>query len=249
MEMRLTVIGCSPAWPNPGSAHSGYLVESPDCGRVLLDCGPGVLARLRSERMLDVDAVVITHFHLDHWGDLVPWAWLTASGRGPASKPALWLPPDGTEEIAYFAARWGQPGMFELAFEINEYRQARAFTAAGFDVNAIAVEHYGFPANGLRLADNAGAVLAYSGDSGPCPALEQLADGAGLFLCEATLASGSDDGEPRGHLSAEEALGYADGRLLLTHRPAELGTPPGCERAKDGLSVDVEPRPAAQRDG
>ena len=43
--MQLTVIGCSPAWPNAGGAQSGYLVEGE--GRLLLDCGPGVLARLR----------------------------------------------------------------------------------------------------------------------------------------------------------------------------------------------------------
>ena len=25
--MNLTVVGCSPAWPNPGGAQSGYLVN------------------------------------------------------------------------------------------------------------------------------------------------------------------------------------------------------------------------------
>ena len=39
------MVGCSPAWPNPGGAQSGYLVEGE--GRLLLDCGPGVLSRLR----------------------------------------------------------------------------------------------------------------------------------------------------------------------------------------------------------
>ena len=53
MEVRLTVIGSSPAWPNPGSAQSGYLVEG--AGALLLDCGPGVLGRLR-ERELYLDA-------------------------------------------------------------------------------------------------------------------------------------------------------------------------------------------------
>ena len=54
--MRLTVIGCSPAWPNPGGACSGYLVE----GRLLLDCGPGVLSRLRENGngWPEVDAIV-----------------------------------------------------------------------------------------------------------------------------------------------------------------------------------------------
>ena len=79
--MRVTVIGCSPAWPDPAGAHSGYLVE--DTGRILLDCGPGVLARMREhEGWPLVDAVVVTHFHLDHWGDLVPWVWGTFYGLG-----------------------------------------------------------------------------------------------------------------------------------------------------------------------
>src|SRR3712207_2194395 len=63
-EVKLRVVGCSPAWPNPGGAQSGYLVESGDGGRVLLDCGPGVLARLRAdEGWPRVDAILITHWH------------------------------------------------------------------------------------------------------------------------------------------------------------------------------------------
>ena len=57
MEMKLKVIGCSPAWPNPGGAQSGYLVEGPP-GRVLLDCGAGVLAKLRElEDWPRIDAI------------------------------------------------------------------------------------------------------------------------------------------------------------------------------------------------
>ena len=63
MEVRLTVIGSSPAWPNPGSAQSGYLLEGD--GSLLLDCGPGVLGRLRQLELYP-PSIAITHFHLDH---------------------------------------------------------------------------------------------------------------------------------------------------------------------------------------
>src|SRR6478752_8762503 len=91
-KVKLTVVGCSPAWPNPGSAHSGYLVTSDD-RRLLLDCGPGVLARLReAEPWPAVDAIAITHFHLDHWGDLVPWVWGSFYRRGHDDRrPELWV--------------------------------------------------------------------------------------------------------------------------------------------------------------
>src|SRR4051794_34770237 len=60
-NVRLTVVGCSPAWPNPGQAHSGYLLES-EGSRLLVDCGPGVLSRLRErEAWPQIDAIVISH--------------------------------------------------------------------------------------------------------------------------------------------------------------------------------------------
>src|SRR3954454_10892566 len=92
-NVKLTVVGCSPAWPNPGGAQSGYLVEDGG-GRVLLDCGPGVLARPRQDDVWPrVDAIVITHSHLDHWGDVVPWVWGAMYLGLQDEAPELWVPP------------------------------------------------------------------------------------------------------------------------------------------------------------
>jgi ribonuclease BN (tRNA processing enzyme) len=239
MTVRLTVIGSSPAWPNPGSAQSGYLLEGE--GKLLLDCGPGVLGRLRHAGTLDVDAIAITHFHLDHWGDLVPWAWFAAYGQGPHRRPELWLPPGGVHELSAFAERWGNERMFEHAFDVREFAPEKPFTAAGFDVEARRVVHYHLDAFGFRVSRD-GRTLAYSGDSAPTSELADLARGADLFLCEATLADASAEPEPRGHLAAEEALAAADGPVLLTHRPVELTTPEGLEVARDGMTVEIELR-------
>jgi ribonuclease BN (tRNA processing enzyme) len=238
MGVRLTVIGSSPAWPNPGSAHSGYLLEDGGA-RLLLDCGPGVLGRLRAEGRLEVDAVAITHFHLDHWGDLVPWVWLTYRGLGPEKKPLLWLPPQGRGELATFSTIWGLEGMFESAFELGEYEAGVPFDVRGFEIEARPVAHFGLRAYGFHVRGPSGRVLAYSGDSGPCRELGRLAEGADLFLCESTLGSPAEDAGERGHLTAEEALAVGGKRVLLTHRPIELGTPPGVERAEDGMTVEV----------
>ena len=85
--------------------------------------------------------------------------------------------------------------------------------------------------------------LAYSGDSGPSEKLTDLAEEVDLFLCEATLKDGESDGQPRGHLSADEAVSAFEAsgakRLVLTHRPQELGNVDGLEQAKDGLELDV----------
>jgi ribonuclease BN (tRNA processing enzyme) len=246
MDVRLRVVGCSPAWPNPGGAQSGYLVESGDGGRVLLDCGPGVLARLRAdEGWPRVDAIAITHWHLDHWGDVVPWVW--GAMFGPAREldaPQLWVPPGGLEMLSELAGRLGQPKMFENAFDVREFEEEVPFETGRCEVTAVRVTHYELDAFGFRVSAN-GSVLAYSGDSGPDDRLVSLARDADLFVCEATLADGTEEheGRPRGHLSPSEAnrAFEASGakRLLLTHRPAERPLDDRFEQATDGLVVDV----------
>ena len=237
MDVHLTVMGSSPAWPNPGSAHSGYLVEAQ--GALLLDCGPGVLARLRERENHAVDAIAITHFHLDHWGDLVPWAWLAAYGPDAGNpRPELWVPPDGVQALHHFASLWGNDGMFERAFDLREFEREIRFEAAGFEVEAVPVAHYDLDAFGFRVSSG-GKTLAYSGDSGPCRPLSDLARGADLFVCEATLGSADADGPLRGHLTANEALAAADGPTVLTHRPVELPEPEGVPLAYDGFTLQM----------
>ena len=129
MNVRLTVIGSSPAWPNPGSAQSGYLVESDAEPRrsLLLDCGPGVLGRLRANGGRRVNAAAITHFHLDHWGDLVPWAWLNAYGPTDEHIPcSVWLPPGGRSQLEAFAAHLREPRHVRLRLRPQRVRAGDA---------------------------------------------------------------------------------------------------------------------------
>ena len=242
--MRLTVIGCSPAWPNAGGAQSGYLVEG-DGRRLLLDCGPGVLARLRANQggWPQVDAVAITHFHLDHWGDLVPWVW--GLQFGPAAElppPRLHVPPGGRETLARRGEDHGQRDMFERAFEIAEYADGETFEIGGARLTPHRVLHYQMLAFGFRISDN-GSTLAYSGDSGPSDALATLARDADVFVCEATLAVTNPEGGTRGHLSAEEAEDAfrrsGAKRLLLTHRPSERPLANGFEQVYDGFELEL----------
>ena len=233
----MTVIGASPAWPNPGGANAGHLLESD--GTLLLDCGPGVLSALRERGLYPVDAIAITHLHLDHWGDLVPWIWYELSGLAQPRHAELWLPPGAAAELAAFGARFGYDGMFADTFDVREFETRTPFRVAGFEITAYPVEHFGMVAFGFLVRDRAGKTLAYSGDSSPCPALAELAETADLFLCEATLATSADDSNPRGHLAADEALAIPARRTLLTHRPVELPAPPGAAVAVPGVTVEV----------
>jgi ribonuclease BN (tRNA processing enzyme) len=219
--------------------------------RLLLDCGPGVLARLReSQEWPEVDAIAITHFHLDHWGDLVPWVWgsFYLSTNGPVPRPELWVQPGGGAFLAALGERLGFPDMFERAFELQEYPAEEPFETCGFVIRAVRLPHYTLQTYGFRVSAD-GVSVAYSGDSGPSERLVELAREADLFVCEATLARPDLDGQPRGHLSLDEALAAFDEsrarRLLITHRPAELPVDEGLEQAYDGLELEVVPAATA----
>lgn len=235
-NVRLTVVGCSPSWPNPGGAHSGYLLESAG-RRLLVDCGPGVLTRLRERQPWpQIDAIVISHLHLDHCGDLVPWLWGHLIGPVAGTRgPDLWLPPHGLGRLLSFAP----VELFERAFELQTYEDGVQFEAAGFDVLPLAVEHYDEPTWGLRI-EREGRVVAYSADSAPSAALTELARDADVFICEATLVQHEED--PHGHMTADEAreMFRVSGaqRLLLTHRAVEL---PLEELVYEGFELELDP--------
>ena len=77
------------------------------------------------------------------------------------------------------------------------------------------------PAYGFRVTAG-GKTLAYTGDTGPCPALDELAAGADLLLAEASFRHG-DDNPANLHLTGRQAGELAGRhrveRLVLTHVP------------------------------
>src|ERR687889_626942 len=128
--MRLTVLGKSPSWQDAGGACSGYLIEEDDTV-VLVDCGNGVFAKLR-ERIdyVDVDAVVISHLHADHFLDLVPYSYaLTYAPRQqpvPVDRwpgtdcpacPVLHVPPGARDVFRRVVGAWGNDDLIENALE------------------------------------------------------------------------------------------------------------------------------------
>ncbi len=98
--MRLTVLGGASAGPGPRQGCSGYLVEAGGT-RLVLDLGPGTLPELRQHtEMAALDAVVISHMHVDHMLDLLAlwWGWIHNPVPLPRLLP-LWLPPGGVDAL------------------------------------------------------------------------------------------------------------------------------------------------------
>ena len=212
MPLELVVLGSASPYPRPGAPCSGYLVRGAGA-TVWLDAGPGTLAALQEHTSLtEVDAVWISHLHADHVADLLAavYALLFADLR-PAKPMPLYGPPGIAKRLSAFLSNTG-PAPIEHAFAVHELHDGHFAEVGGLTLATSAVEH-GFPAFGVRVTDG-DRVLAYSGDTGPCAALDRLAGGADLFLCEA------DGPEPSPvHLTPEDAAraAHGSGRLVLTH--------------------------------
>ena len=67
--MQLTVIGCSPAWPNAGGAQSGYLVEGEQRGSIAAGDYFGEIALLTGS---DRTATITAKSDMVCWG-MTPW--------------------------------------------------------------------------------------------------------------------------------------------------------------------------------
>ena len=177
--MRLEVVGCSPAWPNPGGAQSGYLVEGP--GRVLLDCGPGVLARMRQQKRVagggrDRRSRTSTS---TTGATSSPWVWGRMYGLGRD------LPTPGSSGCSRAAARElrelrratsvcptcsSAPSRWRETYEDEEFEAARAAS-----IKPVRLTPLHAPSrSGFRVLRTRRQTLAYSGDSGPSERLAEL---------------------------------------------------------------------------
>jgi ribonuclease BN (tRNA processing enzyme) len=223
--VRLTVVGCSGSFPGPDSAASCYLLEAEDGGRtwrIVIDLGSGSLGPL--QRVLDpgeIDAVVISHLHPDHFMDLCG---LYVARRyhptGSMPEPLLVYGPEHTAERVLQA--YGPDAADELpkVYAVQELTDGGQFMIGPVTVTCRQVEHP-VTAYGMRF-EHDGRVIAYSGDTDTCPALIELARDADLLLAEASFQEGRD--QTRGvHLTGrragEAARDAGARRLVLTHVP------------------------------
>ncbi len=262
--MRLTILGSGTAQPQPDGPASGMLLRTATTS-ILLDCGSGVVTRL--ENVFDpreLDAVIIGHLHGDHFLDLVPLRYLFPWAGGVARPLAVHVPPGGRPRIDALATAISErPGFFDDAFDVREYVPEDPLRIGDVDVRFRRARHY-VPAWSVSLTGPAGERLVYVGDTGPSDALVEFGRDADLIVLEATLRSGADDDEERGHLAPGEAIDMATragaARALLVHYPtsrraeiaarcAELGGL--AAPALPGMTVEIGPhdgcKPAVSR--
>jgi ribonuclease BN (tRNA processing enzyme) len=209
--------------------HNGF--------RVLLDCGNGAFGAL--QRYVDpglIDAVLLSHLHPDHCDDLTSFPVWRKYGPGDDDRPFTVLAPDGlpAEGLSVPSTTWASTQ------EVGPFLVRTALVAHPVEAYAIRLE-----------AD--GHALTYSGDTGPCDALIDLARGSDVLLAEASYVEDVNN-PPDLHLTGREAGQAAEragaGRLVVTHVPPWFSASDAAEaaaatyggpvlRAVSGLVVEV----------
>lgn len=216
--LELTVLGCAGSHPGVGRACSGYLVQSGGTS-LLLDAGNGSTANLqRFVALRELDAVVVSHRHLDHCIDLI------------GAYYALRFDPEVTGRLPLYAAAEVHDlltsllsGDTEMGFDdVFDHTQVGPGDAVRVGPMQLRFAHsvHVAPTVSTRIEVD-GRVLVYSGDSAGGPDLVEVARGADLLLCEASWPGEMSDHEPGIHLTGRGAGAVAREagvrHLVLTH--------------------------------
>ena len=231
--MKLTLLGIYGPYPAPQAGCSSYLVEDGDT-KILLDCGSGSLSRYRALFPGDVtlDAIVLSHWHADHAGEIDLYRYALEFGHG--SVPLRVFAPE-IERLRY-------PVFSPVRVQDGTEAEIGSLTLRFF-----AVQH-AVPTVGVRITDRNGRSLAYTGDTGLFDGLGKAVAGADLLLADACLLDESNPKSLKNHLSVSqaEALSKAASckRAVLTHRfgdaPNKLPpVEPPCEYAVEGAVYEI----------
>jgi ribonuclease BN (tRNA processing enzyme) len=253
--LRITVLGKSPSWQDAGGACSGYLIET-EGTRVLLDCGNGVFGKLRQRvDYTEIDAVIISHLHADHFLDLVPYSYALIyapkqqpvpvhiwEGTDNPARPRLIAPPNAREVFQRVVGAWGNDDLIESAFELEEYSGGGEVDVGDIRASFHPVPHF-VETFAVRISAGGGGHMVYSADTRPGEEIVDVARGADLLLIEGTLPRPERTGL-RGHLTPEEAGEHARRagvpRVVITHISDELGDEWAREEGERGFGGPVE---------
>lgn len=216
--MELIVLGADGTYPSPGGACSGYLVREGGFS-LWMDAGNGTLGRLQQHiGIADVGAVFLSHLHPDHCVDLYPFFYaLRFHGEAPIRELPVFAPPGAREALGGLFMDEARAKLGEV-FTWHEVAPGDAIEIGPFRVSTFEGAHT--TTNLMARLTAAGRALCYTGDTGPAPAVARAAEGADLFLCEASWQD-ADEGDRPIHLRARQAAAAAReagaARLVLTH--------------------------------
>ena len=260
--MKLVILGSGTSVPHPQRAAAGFWLQT-ESGSLLLDCGADAAHRLAEEKLdwPNLDAVWISHLHLDHCGGLA--SFLFGTKHAPQTqgrrKPLRIVGCRGIKKLLQAIDEANSYRLLEQPFpiELQEIPQSDDTQDQEFAIlPALRARTFSTPHTNeslaIRLTDKGGASIVYSSDTGYSEELASFARGVDLLILECTFWR---DKPTAKHLELAEAMRLArmaePRKVILTHlypewdgidlesKAKELW-PGETIAAYDGLRLEVE---------
>jgi ribonuclease BN (tRNA processing enzyme) len=254
--MRLIVLGSGTANPHPARSSAGFWLETSG-GTLMLDFSASALQRLAQEKLdwAGLDAVWISHFHLDHCCGLPAYLFATrrALETQTREKPLTIFGAQGITKLLELFDEAAGGKLFKQPFPVNivEIKQLEGFEILpGVRAVALSTPHTD-DSHAIRIEDES-ATLVYTSDTGFGKEIAAFSKGADLLITESSYFK---DKKVDIHLELAEAMYLIrkahPKRAILTHFYAEWDDvnfksevtkfDPVCEvlEAKDGLRLEV----------
>jgi len=224
--MQLVVLGSGTSVFHPRRTSAGFWLET-EAGSILLDCGADAPHRMAQENLdwPNLDAIWISHLHLDHCAGLAPFLFgiKWAPGIDKREKPLRIFGCEGLEKLLKTIDNAQNYKLFDqkFAIEIHEFAPAESAHAfdllAGIRAEAISTPHR-VESLAIRLTDRGGATIVYTSDTGFSEAVADFARNVDLLILECSFFR---DKPTRKHLELKDAMQIAKlagpKQLLLTH--------------------------------
>lgn len=217
-SMRLTVLGAGPAYTNRADAAGACYLVTFGSSNLLLDLGQGSFPRIfASLPPEDLDAVVVSHLHPDHFIDLVPLRHYLRYEFHPPRRGRVLGPSQLAERLDALHA---EPGFTARSLDVTTLGD-REHLVGALTVRAGRVAHTD-ESYAVRVAPAGidGPGLVYSGDCGRAQDIASLILPGDVLLAEASFGVGPVpagvahlDGPAVGRLATATRVG----RVLLTH--------------------------------
>lgn len=218
--MEILILGSGTGVPTRKRSSPGIVVSQKNL-KILIDPSAGTQKRLIEEGIdsRDIDAILISHFHPDHCGDLIPLLFCWKSEIQFRTKPLTIIGPVGLKKFYTSLSK-----TYELDFTSHAYRMRFKEMSHGDKTKfkSLNISTYAIPHTeksiGFRIEDAHGKVLAYTGDTDYSSEIIPFCRDADLLITECAFP---EKYKVNGHLipslAGEIARKSKSKKLLLTH--------------------------------